>query len=167
MTNTSNNDTIPVQFPAGYSVDTSPDCGPALPNVIAVAAIDQTGARAGFSNFGATSVQIAAPGFGINSTEATDYQVRSGTSMATPHVTGVVGLLLSINSNLTVAQIRNAILNTGEASPLLNGKVSSGRRLNAFNALNSIALDVYRDGCQEWRRNWNGRVNSSRDQLRG
>ena len=59
--------------------------------------------------------------------------------MATPHVTGVVGLLLSINPNLTVAQIRNAILNTGEASPLLNGKVSSGRRLNAFNALNSIA----------------------------
>ena len=59
--------------------------------------------------------------------------------MATPHVTGVVGLLLSINPNLTVAQIRNAILNTGEASPPLNGVVSSGRRLNAFNALNSIA----------------------------
>jgi uncharacterized protein (DUF2141 family) len=70
---------------------------------------------------------------------ANDYQFLAGTSMATPHVTGVVGLLLSINPNLTVAQIRNAILNTGEASPLLNGVVSSGRRLNAFNALNSIA----------------------------
>ena len=68
-----------------------------------------------------------------------DYQFLSGTSMATPHVTRVVGLLLSINPNLTVAQIRNAILNTGEASPLLNGVVSSGRRLNAFNVLNSIA----------------------------
>ena len=68
-----------------------------------------------------------------------DYQFLSGTSMATPHVTGVVGLLLSVNPNLTVAQIRNAILNTGEASPLLKDKVSSGRRLNAFNALNSIA----------------------------
>ena len=56
-----NND-IYKQFPAGYSVDTSPDCGPALPNVIAVAAIDQTGAKASFSNFGASSVQIAAPG---------------------------------------------------------------------------------------------------------
>jgi subtilisin family serine protease/uncharacterized protein (DUF2141 family) len=139
--NTSNDNTL--QFPAGYSVDTSPDCGPALPNVISVAAIDENGDKAGFSNFGATSVQIAAPGFGINSTEATsntrnDYQIRSGTSMATPHVTGVVGLLLSINPNLTVTQIRNAILNTGEASSRLNRVVSSGRRLNAANALKSI-----------------------------
>ena len=46
----------------------------------------------------------------------TDYQFLQGTSMATPHVTGVVGLLLSANPNLTVAQIRNAILNTGDAS---------------------------------------------------
>ena len=68
-----------------------------------------------------------------------DYQFLTGTSQATPYVTGVVGLLLSINPNLTVAQIRNAILNTGEASPHLTDKVSSGRRLNAFNALNSIA----------------------------
>ncbi len=130
-------------FPAGYSVRT--DCGAALPNVIAVAAINQIGAKASFSNFGASSVQIAAPGVDINSTNPgtpnapNGYQFLSGTSMATPHVTGVVGLLLSINPNLTVSQIRNAILNTGEASPLLNGVVSSGRRLNAFNALNSIA----------------------------
>jgi subtilisin family serine protease len=132
-------------FPAGYSVDTSPDCGPALPNVIAVAAINQKGDKASFSNYGASSVQIAAPGENINSTKpgttsATHgYEFLSGTSVAAPHVTGVVGLLLSINPNLTVAQIRNAILNTGDASPLLNGVVSSGRRLNAFNALNSVA----------------------------
>jgi subtilisin family serine protease len=142
----SDSDKIPV-FPAGYSVDNSPDCGPALPNVISVAAINQKGAKASFSNYGASSVQIAAPGAIINSTKpgtpsaANDYQFLSGTSQATPHVTGVVGLLLSVNPNLTVAQIRNAILNTGDVSPLLNGKVwvSSGRRLNAFNALNSIA----------------------------
>jgi subtilisin family serine protease len=69
----------------------------------------------------------------------TDYQFLAGTSMATPHVTGVVGLLLAVNPNLTVAQIRDAILNTGDVSALLNGVVSTGRRLNAFNALNSIA----------------------------
>jgi subtilisin family serine protease len=132
-------------FPAGYSVDTSPDCGPALPNVISVAAINQTGAKAGFSNFGASSVQIAAPGVNINSTKpgtpsaTSDYQFLSGTSQATPHVTGVIGLLLSVNLNLTVAQIRNAILNTGDVSSQLKGLVSTGRRLNAFNALNSIA----------------------------
>ena len=42
-----------------------------MPNVISVAAIDQTGDKAGFSNFGATSVQIAAPGVNINSTKPT------------------------------------------------------------------------------------------------
>jgi len=294
------NDIIPF-FPSGYSVATS--CGPALPNVISVAAITQTGAKASFSNFGPTSVQIAAPGVNTNSTKPTsnttnllfhnfdsnptglgytfsginnswgftntasfsaptsmtdspagnylnntfaiatgpsfstarqrgcrletrlrlatqkdsdriqvdvsddggvtwshesswtgttdvrfdrftiaelpdrkpnvqyrfsfmadaltvndgiylddvraycvsgtpsatnDYQFLAGTSMATPHVTGVVGLLLSANPNLTVTQIRNAILNTGNASPDLNGFVSTGRRLNALNALNSI-----------------------------
>jgi subtilisin family serine protease len=298
--NRSNND-IAHKFPSGYSVATS--CGPALPNVISIAAIDQTGAKAGFSNFGATSVQIAAPGVNTNSTMPTsntrdllfhnfdsnptglgytfsgtnnswgftntvfsspstsmtdspagkyldntfsaatgpifstagqrgcrlesllrlatqndsdgiqtdvsggggakwsnesgwsgstdgrfdrftmaelpdrkpnvqyrfeftsnssivddgvylddvraycvsgtpsaakDYQFLNGTSMATPHVTGVVGLLLSINPNLTVSQIRNAILNTGDVSAGLNGLVSTGRRLNAFKALSSI-----------------------------
>ena len=63
-----NND-IYEKFPSGYSVRT--DCGSALPNVISVAAITQTGIRAGFSNFGATSVQIAAPGENINSTKPT------------------------------------------------------------------------------------------------
>ena len=140
----SDSDKNPV-FPAGYSVTTEPDCGPALPNVISVAAINQTGDKASFSNFGASSVQIAAPGVDINSTNPgtpnapNDYQFRAGTSMAAPHVTGVVGLLLSVNPNLTVAQIRNAILNTGDVSSQLKDKVSSGRRLNAFNALNSIA----------------------------
>ena len=140
----SSTDGAPV-FPASHSVRT--DCGEALPNVIAVAAINQTGAKAGFSNSGPTSVQIAAPGENIISTFAgtssatNGYELLSGTSQATPHVTGVVGLLLSVNPNLTVAQIRNAILDTGDVSPLLNGKVwvSSGRRLNAFKALNSIA----------------------------
>ncbi|HWR83248.1 MAG TPA: S8 family serine peptidase, partial [Candidatus Deferrimicrobium sp.] len=68
----------------------------------------------------------------------TDYQFLQGTSMATPHVTGVVGLLLSANPNLTVTQIRNAILNTGDASALLTGLVSTGRRLNARNAVVSV-----------------------------
>ena len=68
----------------------------------------------------------------------TDYQFLQGTSMATPHVTGVVGLLLSVNPNLTVAQIRAAILNTGVSVPALNGLVSTGRRLNAHNAVASV-----------------------------
>jgi len=69
---------------------------------------------------------------------ATDYQFLAGTSMATPHVTGVVGLVLAANPNLNVAQIRNAILNTGVPVPALNGVVSTGRRLNARNAVVSV-----------------------------
>jgi subtilisin family serine protease len=69
---------------------------------------------------------------------ATDYQFLAGTSMATPHVTGVVGLVLAANPNLNVAQIRNAILNTGVPVPALNGVVSTGSRLNARNAVASV-----------------------------
>jgi subtilisin family serine protease len=69
---------------------------------------------------------------------ATDYQFLAGTSMATPHVTGVVGLILAANPALSVAQIRNAILNTGVSVPALNGIVSTGRRLNARNAVVSV-----------------------------
>jgi subtilisin family serine protease len=68
----------------------------------------------------------------------TDYQFLQGTSMATPHVTGVVGLVLAANPNLNVAQIRDAILNTGVLVPALNGVISTGRRLNAFNAVSSV-----------------------------
>lgn len=68
----------------------------------------------------------------------TDYQYLQGTSMATPHVTGVVGLVLAANPNLNAAQIRNAVLNTGVPVPALNGIVSTGRRLNARNAIASV-----------------------------
>ena len=63
-----NTDMTP-SYPAQYSVATA--CGPGLPNVIAVAAIDQSSNKASFSNFGATSVQIAAPGVNINSARPT------------------------------------------------------------------------------------------------
>lgn len=70
---------------------------------------------------------------------ATDYGFTGGTSSATAHVSGVVGLLLSVNPNLTVAQIRNAIINTGDVLPALAGKTLTGRRLNARAALDSIS----------------------------
>ncbi len=69
---------------------------------------------------------------------ATDYAFLGGTSSATGHVTGVVGLLLSVNPTLTVAQIRNAIVNTGDVLPGLAGKTLTGRRLNARAALDSV-----------------------------
>ena len=68
----------------------------------------------------------------------TDYQFFQGTSMATPHVAGLAGLLLSINPNLTVAQLRNAILSTVDRKTSLSGKVSTGGRINARAALASV-----------------------------
>jgi subtilisin family serine protease len=68
----------------------------------------------------------------------TDYQFFQGTSMATPHVAGLAGLLLSVNPSLTVAQLRNAILSTVDRKTSLSGKVSSGGRINARAALASV-----------------------------
>ena len=71
----------------------------------------------------------------------TDYQFLRGTSMATPHVAGLAGLLLSVNPNLTISQLRSAILNTVDRKASLKGKVSSGGRINARAALASVVTD--------------------------
>lgn len=69
---------------------------------------------------------------------ATDYQFLLGTSMATPHVTGLAGLLLSVNPTLTVSQLKNAILTTVDRKAALSGKLSTGGRINARAALASV-----------------------------
>ena len=107
-------------------------------NIIAVASITSTGARSSFSNYGKTSVDIGAPGSGINSTlpksskgqVIASYGSYSGTSMATPHVTGAVALYAAQNPNATAAQIKSAILDQGTATPSMNNVTTSGRRLN-------------------------------------
>jgi subtilisin family serine protease len=88
----------------------------AFPDVIAVAATDSADRRASFSNFGPW-VDVSAPGVGVVSTYWDDtYAALSGTSMATPHVTGVAALVLSRNSSLTVAEVGNILRST--ARPL-------------------------------------------------
>ena len=107
-----------------------------LPNVISVAALDRADTLASFSNFGAKTVHIAAPGKEILSTWLKDdYREASGTSMATPHVAGVAALILANEPNITVEKLRERILKSVDKIDSLNGKVENGGRLNAAKAL--------------------------------
>lgn len=103
-------------------------------NVIAVASITNTGAKSSFSNYGATTVDIGAPGSGIYSTlpnsAGNSYGSYNGTSMATPHVTGAAALYASTHPGSTAAQIKAAILNSAVATASLAGKCVTGGRLN-------------------------------------
>ncbi|HVF66985.1 MAG TPA: S8 family serine peptidase [Pyrinomonadaceae bacterium] len=112
-----------------------------LPNVIAVAALDRKDQLAGFSNYGATSVHIAAPGREILSTWLDGaYEEHSGTSMATPFVAGVAGLVLSVEPNLSVKELRERLLGTVDKTDALKGKVSTGGRLNAARAVGATQI---------------------------
>lgn len=105
------------------------------PSVLAVAASDGSDDLAGFSNFGATSVDLAAPGDSILSTYQGSYAFASGTSMAAPHVTGAAALIAASDPSLTVAEIRDAIIGSVDLLPQWSGRVASGGRLNLFEAL--------------------------------
>lgn len=123
-------------YPASYDLD----------NIISVAASDQDDQLANFSNFGATSVHIAAPGSFIGSTFPDNgYIYLSGTSMAVPHVVGVAGLVQSFYPNATYQDIRNRILDRADPLESLDGRVQDSRRLNAVNALLDINPDKVSD----------------------
>ncbi|MCA3369660.1 MAG: S8 family serine peptidase [Roseomonas sp.] len=123
---TSNNDASP-SYPDGYS--TAPTTG--YEAVISVASITSTGSLSDFSNFGATSVDIAAPGSEIWSTMPNgQYESSDGTSMATPHVTGAIALYASLFPNATGAQIREALLSSVTFTASLNDRVATDGRLN-------------------------------------
>lgn len=107
-----------------------------LPNVISVAALDRNDNLASFSNYGAKTVHIAAPGKDILSTWLKDsYREVSGTSMATPQVSGVAALILSTDPNMSVAKLRERLLKSVDKVDSLSGKVETSGRLNAAKAL--------------------------------
>ncbi|HKZ78399.1 MAG TPA: S8 family serine peptidase [Pyrinomonadaceae bacterium] len=122
-----NNDANPF-YPASYD----------SPSIIAVAASDQNDNRAGFSSYGATSVDLAAPGVGILSTYGNSYTPLSGTSMATPHVSGAAALISAFNPYLTVTQLKSSLLNNVDTLPQWSGLTVAGGRLNVLRALQSI-----------------------------
>jgi hypothetical protein len=128
--NDSSNNDATASYPASYQ----------LPNVLSVAAIDNTGKLASFSNYGKTSVHVGAPGVNILSSTTAGYEAWSGTSMATPHVSGIAGLLAANEPGLTNVQLKERIVATARPIAGLRGKTKSGGLANAYLALtNQVA----------------------------
>ncbi|MGG5886780.1 S8 family peptidase [Falsiroseomonas sp. HC035] len=100
--------------------------------VVSVAALTSSGGLASFSNYGATTVDLAAPGAAILSTTADGgYGTMSGTSMAAPHVTGAIALYAAANPDDSAAEIRAALLGAVTVTAALAGKTATGGRLDA------------------------------------
>lgn len=120
--NESNNNDANPTYPATYDV----------PNVLSVAAVDNRGQIASFSNYGKNKVHVGAPGVNVYSSIINGgYDSWSGTSMATPHVSGVAVLLASNEPGLTNIEMKQRIIATSKPVPGLRGK-SRGGMVNAY-----------------------------------
>jgi len=122
------NDSTP-SYPANFD----------LPNVISVAATNSSDSRASYSQYGRRTVHLGAPGSSIYSTfPGNGYATLSGTSMATPHVSGLAALIKAASPNPAIdwRGIRNLLLAGGEPVSSLSGKTITGRRLDAAGSLN-------------------------------
>src|SRR2546422_9176988 len=132
--NGANNDITPF-YPATYNA----------PNVVAVAATDNNDMLASFSNFGATTVDLGAPGVDVLSTTRNNtYSYFSGTSMATPHVAGAAALVLS-KCALDTASLKTLLLNNVDPIPSLSGMTVTGGRLNVNKAIRACGAPANPD----------------------
>ena len=110
-----------------------------LDNVISVANTTSSDELSSTSHYGATSVDIAAPGTDIYSTIPTNsYKIMSGTSMSTPMVTSTVAVMRAVNPNISAKEIKETLCSSSDKLSALTGKVISGGRLNAYNAVKAI-----------------------------
>lgn len=137
--NSALNTDVSANYPSNYSTlqATSTARAAAYEAVVSVAALTSTGGLASYSNYGSTTVDLAAPGSSINSTlPGNTYGAFSGTSMAAPHVAGAVALYAAAYPGASAAEIRTAILNAARPTASLAGKAVTGGRLDIAAALN-------------------------------
>lgn len=121
------------QYPSDYDIG----------GIVSVAATDQDDVLASFSNYGQTSIDIAAPGVNIISTwGGNGYAFASGTSMATPYTAGTLALLFGYNTRLSTTTAKGILLQTGRELPSLSGKTVTGKRIDAEAALAIFAPQV-------------------------
>lgn len=128
---------------SGLDADATPMYPAAYPsdNIVSVNATDHNDDLASFSNYGLTSTDMGAPGVAILSTIPDGaYASFSGTSMATPHVTGVAVLVHAMFPSLTHLEVKERLLWSGDPVDALVGKSVTGRRLNAYNALEEDSI---------------------------
>jgi len=131
--NESNNNDRNPAYPASFTTD----------NIVSVAATTRTDGLASFSNYGAVSVDLGAPGEGIYSTVSDSdaaYANYSGTSMATPHVAGVLAMLAAQFPNESYTSLISRLLNGTDKVSSLSAKCKSGGRLNLAKALQSTSV---------------------------
>jgi subtilisin family serine protease len=134
-------------YPANYDA----------PNVVAVAASDSVDQRASFSNYGGP-VDLAAPGVNILSTVPGGYGYLSGTSMATPHVSGAAALVLG-RCALTTTQVKSALLSNVDVLGSWTGQVRTNGRLNADAAVRSChAVPAAPANLRAWTGSSTGRI---------
>ena len=122
-------------YPASYDIE----------SIISVAASDRRDELANFSNYGFIEVDLAAPGVDIYSTTSSAddaYEENNGTSMASPHVAGVLALMRSLQPSWTNLEIREQLLSSVDKLESLEGLVQTGGRLNAFKAVDGMSSKI-------------------------
>jgi subtilisin family serine protease len=119
------NDKLPV-YPSSHNLD----------NIISVTATDDNDELLSWANYGLNSVDVAAPGFAIYSTQAGNgYQYASGSSMATPYVAGLAALIWAHDTSLTFYEVKDSILFRVDPKSSLEGEILTGGRINAYNSI--------------------------------
>ncbi|NOY53837.1 MAG: S8 family serine peptidase [Deltaproteobacteria bacterium] len=128
--NSGKNTDLSSHYPSNYD----------LPNIISVAATDRNDLLSSFSNYGVTTVDLGAPGSSIYTTApGGNYAYFSGTSAASPFVTGAAALALSVFPNLTYQELKDQILNHVDPIASLTGKTVTGGRLNVNNLVSALS----------------------------